>query len=538
MTPIMHQKADDDLSSIINTVTMTSSHYPTRHHQNRRKRKPARCPFFANPIKLGIYLSVGLNALLYGALQMLVAVHHSTMMQTNNNNTDILQGDGIWSPSLPTLLLFGPKYNAIAMMKASKKQFVNQNKTKRAKHPTVEMGLEDAERARLIPTNEVAPHANTKPVNPPSATTSSKDPPRTMVQIEYAHATPSKRKVRPVKSKTPEATRKDWQTVMREQPVYESIPSSPLNVGLITANGIKGPTQHVFLDGIHGSDFLKLEVLCDVKQHNCTSALDYPNVNLWMVDGNSAKHKPSSEDIFHQIVAMDDPSFRIVFVDYSDRLVLRKGLVDTGYFDIDEERLLAPHIRYALRCIDKYRRWATNKGYVSSGRLVHPMWDEMLITKGGPPLHTPFAVRTDIVNAIHKLLPSIAHGPKKDASGASCPPWPYHPVDCIPDRPMDLIHLWKVIETDNGLLRNLATEKVETMRTWKHPVENRMLRVETAIQGNRAHAGRRSVSDDYVRALLQTKIVVVTQVRSVPSCSSISQHYSIMLLTNLCPILR
>jgi len=139
------------------------------------------------------------------------------------------------------------------------------------------------------------------------------------------------------------------------------------------------------------------------------------------------------------------------------------------------------------------------------------MWDEMLITKGGPPLHTPFAVRTDIVNAIHKLLPSIAHGPKKDASGASCSPWPYHPVDCIPDRPMDLIHLWKVIKTDNGLLRNLATEKVETMRILKHPVENRMLRVETAIQGNRAHAGRRSVSDDYVRALLQTKIVVVTQ---------------------------
>jgi len=374
---------------------------------------------------------------------------------------------------------------------------------------------------------------NTKPAA--IATTSPKNPPpppqevkhHLQLNIQTARATATKRKERPVESKSPMATREDWQRVMREQPLYppstiEISPSHPLNVGLITANGIKGPTQHVFVDGIEGSEYLHLQVLCDAKQHNCTSALDYPNVDIWMVDANSAKDRPFPNDIVHQIVAIDQPKFRIFFVDYSDRLVLRKGFMDSIYFDIDEDRLLEKHIRYGLRCIDKYRRWVGAKQYVNSGRVVHPMWDEMLITKGGPPLHAPFAVRTDIANAIHRLLPSIAQKGgggglltknTTTADAASCSsPWPYHPVDCIPDRPMDLIHLWKVIETVNGLLRNLATQTVEKMRTWKHPsVNNRTLRVETAIQGNRAHTGRQSVSDDYVRTLLQTKIVIVTQ---------------------------
>ncbi|CAJ1967771.1 unnamed protein product [Cylindrotheca closterium] len=592
MTPNMHRHvmADPTILTTNNSSIMLShnndDHHHHHHHNNKehhqtehpntRKRKSAKCHFFANPIKLGVYLGFGIYALLQGLQQVLVHHHSSSHPHTSS-------GAGLLN--LPFLLFGGgggigvPNYDVISIMEASKKQFTTNHHHHQdtAEHQkpagTSTAGNHPNGIRRLLPNTMTDPPptiASAKQVDttatkaapsmtspnstteaPPETKLSSKDQTEKTKTAKFlpltttktttspkllskessnankiqatAHATATQRKERPVESKSPMATREDWQKVMREQPLYPKnyIPSTPLKVGLITANGIKGPTQHVFVDGIHGSDYLSLQVLCDVGEHNCTSALDYPDIDLWMVDANSAKSKPFPNDIVHQLVAIDDnPSFRIFFVDYSDRLVLRKAWMDSVYFDIDEDRMLAPHIRYGLRCIDKYRRWAKAKGYINAGRIVHPMWDEMLITQGGPPLHAPFAVRTDIADSIHNLLPSIAQGPNDKntttttttgSSGASCSPLPYHPVDCIPDRPMDLIHLWKVIETNNGLLRNLATESVEQMRTWKHPTENRTLRVETAIQGNRAHAGRQSVSDDYVRTLLQTKIVVVTQ---------------------------
>jgi hypothetical protein len=310
---------------------------------------------------------------------------------------------------------------------------------------------------------------------------------------------------RGVTSKSPSATRQDWLDVMVKQPMYSEIPKTPLKVGFVTSNGIMGPTKHVFYDGIQGSEYLDLEALCDVKANNCTSASDY-DVDLWLVDANSAKDRPFPNDIVHQILADDDPTYKVFFVEYSDRLVLRKGFVDGNYLDIAEERFLRSHIRFAIRCIDKYRRWAPAKGYQNVGSLVHPLWDEMLITKGGPPFHAPFAVRTDIADTIHDALPEIA------SRNSSCSSIPFHPVDCISSRPVDIVHLWAIeIPPQNSCLRNLASDTVQNMSYWTHPTESRQLRVETSIQGFRKHVGRQQVSEDYVKTLLQSKIVVVTQ---------------------------
>jgi hypothetical protein len=316
---------------------------------------------------------------------------------------------------------------------------------------------------------------------------------------------PTQNPARGIASKSPLATRQDWLDVMVKQPVYSEIPKTPLKVGFVTCNGILGPTKHVFYDGIQGSEYLDLEALCSVKANNCTSASDY-DVDLWLVDANSAKDRPFPNDIVHQILADDDPTYKVFFVDYSDRLILRKGFVDSNYLDIAEERFLRSHIRFAIRCIDKYRRWGPAKGYQNVGRLVHPLWDEMLITKGGPPFHAPFTVRTDIADSIHDSLPEIA------SRNSSCSAIPFHPVDCISSRPVDIVHLWAIeIPPQNSFLRNQASETVQNMSHWTHPTESRQLRVETSIQGFRAHVGRQHVSEDYVKTLLQSKIVVVTQ---------------------------
>eukprot|EP00980_Cylindrotheca_fusiformis_P019102 scaffold6446_cov77-Cylindrotheca_fusiformis.AAC.1 len=321
---------------------------------------------------------------------------------------------------------------------------------------------------------------------------------------------------RGITSKSPLATRQDWLDVMIQQPVYRNFSEMlerkqfPLQVGYVTDGDIKGPSQHVFYDGIQGSSYLEMKVLCSIKAKNCTLD-EINNVDLWLIDANSAKNHPFPNDIVHQILAVDNPTFQIFFVDYSDRLVLRKGFVDWNYPDIDEERFLQSHVRFAIRCIDKYRRWAPSKGYMNIGRLVHPiLWDEMLITKGGPPLHAPFAARTDIIESIQKILPDMV---TNQSSSCLSSPLPFHPVDCIQNRPIDIIHLWKIeIPALNCNLRNLASETVQTMGNWSHPTEaGRRLRVETSIQGFRAHIGRQRVSQDYVMTMLQSKIIVVTQ---------------------------
>lgn len=475
----------------------------------------------SNPIKLGLILAF----MLYGSLQVF---QHFALRHNLDHYTNPLYG------SSKQYFLDALKASKLEFTQHQKRQYVSARakETKGIASPLPESSTTGRNNSKIVTTSatqqgqghlpEQSTNRLAEKVNEDRemlkvvgrTTASAVDKPLTKEEAEKIanhiaqqranKAMPKPKPGRGIASKSPAATPQDWLDVMEKQPVFSETPHTPLKVGFVTSKGIKGPTKHVFYDGLQGSAYLDMEVLCSVEANNCTASEH--DVDLWLVDANSAKEKPFPNDIVHQILAVDNPKFRIFFVDYSDRLVLRKGFVDWNYPDIEEERFLRSHVRFAIRCIDKYRRWAPVRGYINTGRLIHPLWDEMLITKSGPPLHAPFAVRTDIADSIHEALRGIASG------DSSCSPLPLHPVDCIPSRPIDIIHLW-AIETppQNSNLRNMASEMVQNMSNWTHPTASRKLRTETSIQGNRAHVGRQHVSDDYVKAILQSKIVVVTQ---------------------------
>lgn len=157
-----------------------------------------------------------------------------------------------------------------------------------------------------------------------------------------------------------------------------------------------------------------------------------------------------------------------------------------------------------------FRNGSTN--YVKKGILLSPSWENMLSTDQGLPFHAPFAVRTDFVNSIQDLLPSMVAESTNAKSASAASSIPYHPAVSV-DRPFDIVHLWEILlPSKNNDLRNLVTERVTAMGNLEHPIKSgKMIEVDTSIQGDRAHKGRWGVSDAYASTLLKAKIVIVSQ---------------------------
>jgi hypothetical protein len=134
----------------------------------------------------------------------------------------------------------------------------------------------------------------------------------------------------------------------------------------------------------------------------------------------------------------------------------------------------------------------------------------MLHTKQGLPFHAPFAVRSDFVNFLQDIIPSIARN--SSTIGSSSKSIPFHPVDCM-KRSIDIIHLWDPsAESGQKAFRDFVTRNIRQMADLDHPLDNnRKIQVEWKLQGHRAQKGRFGVSKDYAKIMLQSKIVVVTQ---------------------------
>jgi len=309
-----------------------------------------------------------------------------------------------------------------------------------------------------------------------------------------------------------DANRQHWYDVIKNSPMYDEIPDQPLRVAMITRDLKAGPTNHVLMDGMKNSDHLELTKVCFVTTRNgCSLSADDPSIDLWLIDANGIKTKAHPGDLVHQLLDVVNPNFQILFIDYSDRFVPKEGFLKNHYPDVPATKFEQTHIRFAIRCIVKSRIFRVKTmDYVKLGTLVSPDYHDMLSTKQGLPFHAPFAVRTDFVNSIHDLIPSLVGNQTVAKTNPST--IPYHPA-YVMDRPLDVTHLWEVLlPSKNNDLRNLVTEKVQQMASLQHPLEiDRKIVVDTSIQGDRAHKGRWGVSDAYATTLLHSKIVVVTQ---------------------------
>ena len=313
----------------------------------------------------------------------------------------------------------------------------------------------------------------------------------------------------------PSVTVDDWWENLKHNPLLDVSAGdpigSPIKVGLVTTS-IKGPTKHILVNGLHLSEYVDLVKICMLGV-NCTLEDDKDPINatiqVWIVDANSVKIASSPNDFVYQLFEAHHPTYRVLVIDYSDRLVLRPGFIKNHYPNLTESTLQQPHLRFALRGIVKYRHWRPKtETYLSTGLLVNPDYHHMLSTKGGPALHAPFCVRSDVVDALqYQVLPSmVATNDTQQLSST------FNPAD-LPRDTYDIVHLWEVPKvSSNNLLRNVVTTIVQSMRNRLHPIDiHRRIRVETSIQGERGRLGRDGLSLGYIETMLSSKIVVVTQ---------------------------
>jgi hypothetical protein len=129
---------------------------------------------------------------------------------------------------------------------------------------------------------------------------------------------------------------------------------------------------------------------------------------------------------------------------------------------------------------------------------------------GGPTLHTPYTVRSDIVEAIKEVLATnFLVTSKVDSYDVLCG------VHSTP-RPMDVIHLWDPNATDRrqqhaARYRDDVSKRVQAMNgtTLKDDADTICASIE--IRGQLGRAGRGGANFEYVQALMTSKIVVVAQ---------------------------
>lgn len=149
--------------------------------------------------------------------------------------------------------------------------------------------------------------------------------------------------------------RQEWYDVIQTNPMYKTIPKAPLRVALITRDLKSGPTNHVLIDGLLHSKHLKLVGTCLIlKKGGCELSATDIDVDLWLIDANGIKTKAHPGDLVHQLLDIPNPHFQILFVDYSDRLVPRKGFMKNHYPDLPYSKLQQNHIRFGLRGIVRY----------------------------------------------------------------------------------------------------------------------------------------------------------------------------------------
>lgn len=291
----------------------------------------------------------------------------------------------------------------------------------------------------------------------------------------------------------------------------------PLNVGIVTIFPLQGEAKHFLLEGINGSEYLDLVGVVSLYNANNTQAQDHTqqtnpliqnhplqptDASVWIVDG--ARVAKFQRQFLTTLLEAKDPTWKVLFIDFTDQF----------QFQLRKYQKLnvwnKPHVRLAVRSIVRGRHYTKDTGDQQKGYIVRGSVAPNLATAGGPMLHYPYAMRSDILEVLHQEVTSRLQN-------TDSPSFNNNSTISISDivsweRPIDVVHLWQVsFKEGKSKLRNDVSRLV---RSW-----NRTLRignshiVKTSIdeQGERMMIGRNTVDPAYVRALLSAKIVIVTQ---------------------------
>jgi hypothetical protein len=276
-------------------------------------------------------------------------------------------------------------------------------------------------------------------------------------------------------------------------PVLSEIPTktSRIKVGLVTVLPLAGEAMHFLYDGVMGSEYLELVGIVNLRGNNETESttpttttanpeLKPSDAAVWIVDGNhAAKLKHPFLDTLVQ--SPSPATWKVLMLDFSDRF----------QFQLRFYRRLEiwdkSHIRIAVRSIVQGRHFKNNR--MASGRIA-----PNLETAGGPMLHCPYAVRSDIVETLKSLLLKES---EKDQI------WKR-------PRPLDVFHPWNIsAKGGKSKFRNVVSKMVRSWNTTT--VNSRLLITLIEEQGHRRTVGRNAANQKYVQAMLSAKIVVVTQ---------------------------
>jgi hypothetical protein len=276
-------------------------------------------------------------------------------------------------------------------------------------------------------------------------------------------------------------------------PVLSEIPTktSRIKVGLVTVLPLAGEAMHFLYDGVMGSEYLELVGIVNLRGNNETESttpttttanpeLKPSDAAVWIVDGNhAAKLKHPFLDTLVQ--SPSPATWKVLMLDFSDRF----------QFQLRFYRRLEiwdkSHIRIAVRSIVQGRHFKNNR--MASGRIA-----PNLETAGGPMLHCPYAVRSDIVETLKSLL-------LKESGKYQIWKRP---------RPLDVFHPWNIsAKGGKSKFRNVVSKMVRSWNTTT--VNSRLLITLIEEQGHRRTVGRNAANQKYVQAMLSAKIVVVTQ---------------------------
>lgn len=282
-----------------------------------------------------------------------------------------------------------------------------------------------------------------------------------------------------------------------DNPVFnESITQSIVNgdkklkVLFLTQKMGAGKVQHVFLDGLRGSDYIEL---IDVVALPSNESYRDRGEDVWMEDspifGCEVTEAYAKQTTRH---------IPVVHLDYKDFPYLK--FCDNLHNIVGGKQ----NIRYVKRSIVDGREYNWDTAWTTAG---HYSANIGLEGTGGPIIHSPYTVRTDQVQVMQRVL--------HESTFAS-------PVDFLP-KPIDAMHFWGKGNDPVSRLRNYVTEIVHGMNgqllynetlpdnTTKPIPNNRKLRAVARVVGSRGTPGRRAVQEDYVKFMLKAKIVVVTQ---------------------------
>jgi len=257
----------------------------------------------------------------------------------------------------------------------------------------------------------------------------------------------------------------------------------------VPRNQRKANALHLILDGVEESPFLQF-----TENINCTD----DNV-VWVLDLLVAKELYSGHwcDNFaaqiHQVQQLRQQKglrmqWPIAVVDNRD----------SPYFSSCEKIGQAvgdENVVYSYRALVKRRRWDEEARWVKIGETVTKERDF-------PPKYgyrnyhyrqRPIGVRTDMVASIEEAL--------NEQGKSLC-----DPIEAL-ERPIDVSYFWDFANYED-IKSNLRDEVYQTLEKYSNETNLEML---LGVTGERAAIGRKRVSGGYVAAMLESKIVIVTQ---------------------------